>query len=299
MVVIIQNLLAMQQTKEINALFTLIDDPDAEVYSTVSEKIVEFGKGIIPNLENLWENTLSEDIQHRIEMLIHHLHYTDLTNDLIEWNESTYHDLLSGALLIAKFQYPELHTTPVLQDIEKIRRNVWLELNNYLTPLEQANVLSSIIYNYYQLKGVEVNNKNADEFFIHKVLETKNGNAISNGIIYQIMCELLDINAKIINIPNQIIIAFYESDFDPLTFIGNPQEKIHFYVDGLNGHAYSHLDIQNYFKRSNLTSSTSYFKPLSHKKIIQVLAKEVAKCYNLPFNKYKQNELLLLSNLLD
>jgi len=69
----------MQQTKEINALFTLIDDPDHEVYSTVSEKIVEFGKGIIPNLEDLWENTLSEDVQERIEMLIHRLHYTDLT----------------------------------------------------------------------------------------------------------------------------------------------------------------------------------------------------------------------------
>jgi len=28
----------MQATKEINALFTLIDDPDEEVYYTVSEK---------------------------------------------------------------------------------------------------------------------------------------------------------------------------------------------------------------------------------------------------------------------
>src|ERR1035437_6831160 len=158
----------MQQTKEINALFTLIDDPDEEVYSTISEKIVEFGKGIIPNLENLWENTLSEDIQGRIEMLIHLLHYKDLNKDLVEWRDSAYNDLLFGALLVSKFQYPDLHSTPVLQDIEKIRRNIWLELNNYLTPLEQANVLSSIIYNYYGLKGTEVNYKNPDDFFIHK-----------------------------------------------------------------------------------------------------------------------------------
>lgn len=289
----------MQQTKEINALFTLIDDPDHEVYSTVSEKIVEFGKGIIPNLENLWENTLSEDVQERIEMLIHRLHYTDLTNDLIEWKNSSYHDLLFGALLIAKFQYPDLHTTPVLQDIEKIRRNVWLELNSYLTPLEQANVLSSIMYNYYQLKGAEVNYTNHDEFFINKVLETKNGNAISNGIIYQVMCELLDINARIINIPKQMIIAFYQTDFDAETYIGNPQEKIHFYVDGVNGQAYSHKDIENYFKRINVPPTASYYKPLSHKRIIQVLAEEVAKCFDLPSNEYKQNELKLLANLLD
>ncbi|MDE3235895.1 MAG: hypothetical protein KGO81_08075 [Bacteroidota bacterium] len=288
----------MQQTKEINALFTLIDDPDEEVYSTVSSRIIGFGKGIIPNLENLWENTISEDVQERIEMLIHRLHYTDLVSDLKEWKDSAYHDLLFGALLVAKFQYPDLHTTPVLQDIEKIRRNVWLELNNYLTPLEQANVLSSIIYNYYQLKGVEVAYNNPDEFFIHKVLETKKGNTISNGIIYQIMCDLLDINAKIINIPQQMIIAFYQSDHDPSNYIGHPQDKILFYVDAVNGQAYSHNDIQAYFKRISVPPVPSYYKPLTHKRIIQCLIEEVAKCFTLPSNQYKHDELLELAAIL-
>jgi hypothetical protein len=289
----------MQQTKELNALFTLIDDPDEEVYSTVSDRIVDFGKHIIPNLENLWENTLSEDVQERIELLIHRLHFTDLSNDLIEWRDSAYHDLLFGALLVAKFQYPDLHTTPVLQEIEKIRRNVWLELNSFLTPLEQANVLSSILYNYYNLKGVEVNYNNVDEFFIHKILEAKKGNAIGNGIIYQVMCDLLDINAKIINIPKQMIIAFYHSDYDPATYKGHPQEKIHFYVDGISGQAYSHHDIENYFKRISVPPVVSYYKPISHKRIIQILIEEVAKCFDLPSNEYKQKELLKLANLLD
>ena len=155
----------MQENKEISALFTLIDDPDEEVFSSVSERIVHYGRGIIPNLENLWENTTRNDIQERIEMLIHRLHYTDLVNDLTEWRDSAYHDLLFGALLVAKFQYPELQTTPVLQEIEKIRRNVWLELNSFLTPLEQANVVSSILYNYYNLKGSEIAYLNPDDFY--------------------------------------------------------------------------------------------------------------------------------------
>jgi hypothetical protein len=289
----------MNETKEMNALFTLIDDPDDEVYSTVSERIVGFGKGIIPNLENLWENTLSEEVQSRIELLIHRLHFTDLTNDITEWSNSAYHDLLFGALMVAKFQYPDLHTTPVLQEIEKIRRNVWLELNNYLTPLEQANVLNSILYNYYGLKVKEVAYNNPDDFFIHKVLESKKANAITNGIIYQVMCELLDINARIINIPKQIIIAYYESDFDPSGFKGNPKEKILFFVDGLSGQAFSHKDIENYFTRSGITATAAYFKPISHKRIIQVLMEELAKCYSLPSNEYKQKELKLLVSLLD
>ena len=161
----------MHENREISALFTLIDDPDEEVFSTVSERIVNYGPAIIPNLENLWENTPADEVQGRIEMLIHRLHYTDLTKDITEWRDSAYHDLLFGALLVAKFQYPELHTTPVLQEIEKIRRNVWLELNSYLTPMEQANVISSILYNYYNLKGNEVAYTNPDDFFLHKVLQ--------------------------------------------------------------------------------------------------------------------------------
>ncbi len=289
----------MQETKEINALFTLIDDPDEEVYSTVSDKIVAYGRNIIPNLEHLWETTLSEDVQERIEMIIHHLHFSDLQNDMIEWRDGAYHDLLFGALLVAKFQYPDLHTTPVLQEIEKIRRNVWLELNSFLTPLEQANVLSSIMYNYYNLKGVEVNYENPDEFFLHKVVESKKGNALANGLLYQIMCEQLDINAKIINIPKQCIIAFYHSDYDAPLHVGHPQDKIHFYVDATTGQAFSHKDVENYFTRISIAPTPAHFKPQSHKKIIQVLLKEVAKCFNRSSNEYKQHELLILAALLD
>jgi hypothetical protein len=69
------------ENREISALFHLIDDPDVEVYTSVSSRIISFGKAIIPNLENLWENTQDEDIQERIESLIHKLHFRDLTDD--------------------------------------------------------------------------------------------------------------------------------------------------------------------------------------------------------------------------
>ncbi len=139
----------MQENKEIKALLHLIDDPDEEVYNTVSDRIIAFGKGIIPNLEHLWEHTSDETIQERIELMIHKLHFKDLTADFDHWKSGN-NELLQGALLTARYHYPEIQTIQTLQEIEKIRRNVWLELNNYLTPLEQVNVMSSILYNYYK-----------------------------------------------------------------------------------------------------------------------------------------------------
>ena len=114
----------MQENKEISALFHLIDDPDEEVFSTVSEKIVSLGKAIIPNLEHLWENTPDEEVQTRIELLIHKLHFRDLTEEFEEWRKGNM-ELLQGALLVAKYQFPEMSTITALQEIEKIRRNIW------------------------------------------------------------------------------------------------------------------------------------------------------------------------------
>ncbi|CAN5755515.1 hypothetical protein BH11BAC3_BH11BAC3_25180 [soil metagenome] len=234
----------MVENKEISALFHLIDDPDDEVYSTVSTKIISFGKAIIPNLENLWENTPEEDIQERIESIIHKLHFRDLTEDFIHWKNGSC-ELLQGALLTAQYHYPEMQAAQALQEIEKLRRNIWLELNNYLTPLEQINVITSILYNYYKQKGVEIAYDMPEEFLITKTLETKKGNAISNGILYLVLCELLDIPVKATSIPRQFILAYFDPQYQFTNPKGNPAEKINFFIDPLNGQIYSHKDVEN------------------------------------------------------
>src|SRR3989337_1824685 len=200
----------MEETREISALFHLIDDPDNDVFVTVSDRIVSFGKPIIPNLEHLWENTPNEEVQERIEMLIHRLHLRDLTSELIHWKNQPEPDLLSGALLVCKFQYPDMVVSSFMQEIEKIRRNIWLELNSYLTALEQTNVITTILYSYYNLKGVEVAYKDPNDFLLNKVIDNKKGNSISNGILYLVMSELLDVPIPPITIPRQFILGFFD-----------------------------------------------------------------------------------------
>ena len=288
----------MQETKEIKALFHLIDDPDQEVFDSVSHRIVSYGRGIIPNLEDLWENTISGDIQERIEMLIHKLHYHDLTEDFIHWKNSSYQDLLTAALLISKFQYPDLVTTPVLQEVEKLRRNIWLELNSYLTPLEQVHVLTNILYNYYGLKGTEVGYQQPEEFLINKLVETKRGNSITNGILYLLLSELLDIPVKAINIPRQFVLAYIKPNYDENPEKLSPQQRIEFFIDPMSGQMFSHKDVDNYFKRVSVPPVASYFKPLSHHRIIQTALEEFGKCFTDEKNSYKQKELMELAKLL-
>ncbi|HMU73922.1 MAG TPA: transglutaminase family protein, partial [Ferruginibacter sp.] len=264
----------MKENNEIIALLHLIDDPDEDVYSTVSDKIISFGKDIIPNLEHLWENTSSEEVQERIELLIHRLHFRDLTEDFSNWATGE-NDLMQGALLVARYHYPDMDNTLVLQEIEKLRRNTWLELNNYLTPIEQANIVTGIFYNYFKQKGVEFSYNNPDEYLVNKALDSKKGNALSNGIIYLTLCELLDIPVRAINIPRQFILAYFDPQYDLLNPVGHASEKINFFIDPLNGQMYSHKDVEAYFKRISVPPVPSYFRPKSNKRIIQFLLEEL------------------------
>lgn len=287
----------MVEDKEISALFTLIDDPDEEVFSTVTDKLISFGRAVIPNLENLWENSANEEVQSRIELIIHQLHFRDLESAFVEWKNGNC-NLFEGALLVSKYSYPEMPASAGLQEIERLRRNIWLELNSYLTPLEQVNVISGILYNYFGLKGNEVSYDNPDEFLIYKTIENKKGNPITNGILYLILCELLDIPAKAINIPKQFILGYFTGNYN-LENLEEEGQKIIFYVDPINGQVYSHKDVENYFKRIMVPSVPSYYKSLDHKKIISHLLEEFSKCFNTDNNLYKQKELLSLAHLLN
>jgi hypothetical protein len=288
----------MNQSNEISALFKLLDDPDREVFGAVSEKLLHYGKPIIPNLEHLWETTPDEQIQERIESIIHRLHYNDLSEDFRQWSLSGHHDMLVGSLLVSKFQYPDLSTSPVLLEVEKIRRNIWLELNAYLTPLEQIRIVTGILYSYYGMKGTEINYAEPNEFFIQKVLESKRGNQLTCGILYLILCELLDIPVKAINIPKQFVLGFFKPGYgeeDSKDFIS----KIEFYIDPSSGMVFTHKDIESYFKRISVPPVQSYFKPLPNRKVIQHLLEETAKCFDTDKERYKKVELMKLVDLID
>ncbi|MEQ1554202.1 MAG: transglutaminase family protein [Ferruginibacter sp.] len=287
----------MQENKEIQALLKLIDDPDEVVYETVSNKLISLGKEVIPNLENYWETIANTELQEKIEILIHQLHFEDLKKEFVKWNADN-PDLLAGAMLVSKYIYPAIDTTYIFKEIEKLRRNIWLEINNYLTPMEQINVVGSIIYNYYKLKGTEISYTNTDGFLLNKTLENQQGNTFGNGTLFLILCGLLDVPVQAVNIPNQFLLGYFDQHYSILNPVGHASEKIKFFIDPINGQMHSHKDVENYFKRIGLPPNAAFFKPFDNKDIILLLLSELVKCHDRDTQQYKINELRSIIELL-
>jgi len=291
-------MVSMQSNKEISALLTLIDDPDDEVFDTVAEKLLNYGRNIIPQLEQLWEVTEDELIQERIETLIHRVHFQDLQHDFMEWGRSKQPELLRGAILVARYQFPDLNVPAILTQFDQIRRNVWLELNNYLTPLEQVNVFNSILYNYYKLQGHELTEREPKHFFINQVLESKQGNCYSFGVLYLALCELLDIPIFAIDLPRQFVLAY----IDTLHHFYSPDnegvQQIQFYIDPLNGMVYTQKEVDTYLRKINAHDRDQYFTPLLSKRVIFKMLEELSLCYRYKREDDKADEIQQLMRML-
>lgn len=289
----------MNTQKELEALLQLIDDPDQEVFEAVSNRILSYGLSVLDKLENLWETSPDSVLQERIENIVHRLHYNNLVTDFADWSRSAHHELLPGALLVAKFLYPELKTAQVIHDIERLKRNIWLELNNYLTPLEQVTVFNSILYRYFGLTGDYNTPERPNDFLISKIIESKKGNQTGIGVLYLVLSELLDLPIKLIALPKQFALAYCK----PFTFktTEDPLQQIEFFIDPVTGQAFSHTDLQNYLNRITVTPLPQYFTPCNNKQVIQRLVMDFAQCYAQPGDGKPSmyQELLELAKLLE
>jgi len=288
----------MHMNKEISALLHLVDDPDYEVFETVASRLLHYGKDIIPNLEQLWENTEDETVQYRIEILIHRALFKDLQQEFLEWVKDPEATLLNGAFIIAKYRYPDLERKAVFPLFEQMKRNIWLELNYYLTPLEQINVINSILYNYYKLQGQEITNRNPNLFFINYTLESKQGNAFSIGIIYLAVCEALDIPIFAVDLPRQFVLGFFDSLYHFLSPDRNPVQTVQFYIDPINGLVYTQNDVDVYLKKIKAPASDQYLQPMNAKEIIGRMLEELALTYEYAKEADKAREIKQLLHIL-
>lgn len=271
---------SMKENSEIRALLQLLDDPDEVVYKEVSEKIKDYGKRIIPNLEDFWQQTQDSQVQFRIEHIIHEVNLDDVLQQFTSWFANNKNDLFNGALLLASYLFPTFDEMQAHRTLKSIYQSCWLEINQYLTPLEQINTINSIVYSMYKFKGHDLEENKPAHYFINEVLETRLGNNYSLGLLYQVLCEKLDIPVFAIQLPRQFLLAYFTTEND-LHSPDQPQLKIQFYIDPNNGSIYTQNDVDHYLKKYDLEIDEYTYLPLHHHDIIQFTIEALIQTYDM------------------
>lgn len=256
----------MIDSNQLKALIKLLDDPDEDIYGQIEGRLLELGAEVIPFLENAWEDSEDEIIQTRIENIIQKINYDDVCRKLLNWARLGGQNLLTGALLIAKYQFPEMDEEKVKNHLNQLRQDVWLELNDNLTALEKVKTMNHILFKVHGFNGNRKNYHSPNNSYINCVLESKKGNPLSIGMIYMIIAQGLDIPVYGVNLPEHFILA-YEDELKQFatTSSENEQEGILFYINPFSGGAiFGKKEINSYLEQIGVKTKRSYFVPCNN-----------------------------------
>ena len=266
--------------EELQALIQLLDDPSEEVNQTVTKNLLDQGTDILPDLEEAWEGSMDTDYQDRIINLIQEIQLKSNHKLLKDWILTGSSDLLRGVYIIARYQYPDLKFEDIENPLEKIIRDVWLELNNNLTALEKVRILNHILF---EVNGFTKNTKNfysPQNSFINQVLEAKKGNPISLAVIYSVVAQRLGLPIQGVNLPKNFILA-YKDELVSGDKLEEVTEDILFYINPYNkGSVLGRKEIDYFLKQQDIDPQPSHFVPCSNLQIIVRILHNIINAYH-------------------
>lgn len=283
----------MENIAEIDALVKLLDDPDEEIYRHVQERLLSYGNDVIAHLENAWEQSLDSVLQERIENLVHTIQFNNVKEDLNLWYQSGAFDLLQGALVINRYQYPDLDEQAIINQIEEIKREIWLGLQYEMSSIEKIKLINNVFYYQFGFSGNTKNHHDPQNSYLNQVLESKKGNQISLAIIYATLAQKLDIPVYGVNLPQHFILGYIdESD----------QEKeygVLFYINAFNkGAIFGKHDVDQFLRQLNLAPQPGFYSPCSNAEIIRRVIRNLISAYEKLGATEKVAELKQLQKIL-
>ncbi|RYF21134.1 MAG: hypothetical protein EOO42_11105 [Flavobacteriales bacterium] len=283
----------MENLKEIEALVKLLDDPDPEIYQHVQERLLQYGNEAVSELENAWGQSLDTVLHERIENIVHTIQFKNVKEDLNLWYQSGAFDLLQGALIINRYQYPDLDEQAIIFQIEEIKREIWLGLQYEMSSIEKIKLINHVFYNQYGFTGNTKNHHDPQNSYLNQVLESKKGNQISLAIIYATLAQKLDIPVYGVNLPQHFILGYIDES--------NAEKEygVLFYINAFNkGAIFGKHDVDQFLRQLNLEPQPGFYSPCSNTEIIRRVIRNLISAYENLGVTEKVDELKQLQEIL-
>jgi len=250
------------------ALINLLDEPDESAYRMVRERIISLGPAALQPLQRSLENTFDGIVRDRIRCILRKLYRDSLFSEFSDWLENGSSDLLKGFMLVTKTKYPSLDEANIMMRLEQIRMDIWIELNDNLTPLETIRVMNHLLFDIHRFEGNADELKSSESNFINNLLDSRKGSPLSMGILYLILARKLGLPVYGVDLAHHFVLAYMSAPD-----IGEPErEDVLFYLNPLSsGTVFTGREIDTFLKHAQLKPEKSHYLPCSNIAIIRRL----------------------------
>ncbi len=260
----------MEQSREreIQALISMVDEPDPAVFNEIADKIVGYGEAAFPLVDEAIHSIPGIDFRKRLEKISQQIRFNRLAAALKHWTDSEEQDLLAAWLQVSRYFYPDINESDVHKGIDDIRKDIWLEMNENLTALEQIKVFNHVFYDLHRFSGNIEDYHNPDNSFVHKVLEKRSGNPLSIGIIYMLIAKSVDMPVAGINLPEHFVLAYMGDRLDA-DKMEMEKDNALFYINAFSrGAVFSTQEINEFLLKLGMEPLAAFFSPCTNRDII-------------------------------
>lgn len=262
---------------ELNALMSLLNDPDEQVFLPVRAKLIGKGGAALSYLSSFMSNCADPLARDRLIDIVNQLQTDDILDNIKNWSLSEPASPLDAAFLVAKYIDHQVDNTTVFHHVAAIANDVHHELAPSLTPLEKVKVLNHIFFKIHHFRG--------DHFLypanslLDQVLMSKKGGSVLLAILYAHVARQFGIPLYGVDLPINFILAYKNTR--PAQFRRHfSNDDVLFYVNPFNnGAVFGRREIDYFIQQQRLTEKEVYYRPTSSKGIVLRLVNDLAEAY--------------------
>lgn len=250
------------EKSEIQALIKLVDDPDPKVFNDVSKIIIEKGNQFLPFLEESWTYNSNIEYQKRIQYLLERIQINETANQIQAWKQNRERDLLDFFVIVEKAFLLHDDLIDIKKEVEQLNKEIWLDLNNNFTAIEKLKIVNYHIFgkqNFKSIDKISSNNLLFSQFLINKDVFV-----FMLGVLYQYICEKNNIPVKLLNIPNLVLLGYFDEITATIAFATEDHHNIVCFVHpSQKGLIIGRNVVDEYFEKQAMKAKSKYFKALS------------------------------------
>jgi len=254
---------------EIRALISLLGDDNAEIRDIARERLLHHGQEAADYLREACAADGEGKVRIQARHVLEQINVEDLLGSfhLISLLGEPHLDLERGAVLLARFGYPELRTETCKQQLDELADRVRLRLPSRTPNDSTIRLLNHFLFYEEGFTGNSADYCNPDSSFINRVLEFRRGIPVSLSVIYLLIARRLNLPISGIGMPVHFICKFENGANS-------------FYIDPFNqGQIMNRSDCVQFLRRAGYPFKESFLARASDRDILIRMARNLILVY--------------------
>lgn len=201
-------------------ILTLLDDSSDEVKRMVKNEILEHALQIVLSKQTILEHIPQLHKRPLIQFL-ENLHNELVTSAFRQACQRGLEDLdlEKSVLLVSFWNEPSVSCIKVTSQLDELAAEIKSQMPLIGHPLSFLDHLNYFIFKKFGFEGNSEDYYNPDNYFVHKVVETRKGIPLTLAIVYILIAQRLEIPIYGVSMPAHFILRFDNGEdeifFDP------------------------------------------------------------------------------------